>query len=80
MDQVQRGVVGHGLAVLATLLGGEQIPFKLGQLARAFERLGVHHVGHITLGVAMFLRLHVQHELRQRTVQAGHRAFHHGET
>jgi hypothetical protein len=78
-DQVQRGVVSGGFALLPALLGGEQVALKLGQLAGAAQRVGVDDVGHIALGVAVLLRLHVQHELRQRAVQAGDRPLHHGE-
>ena len=78
-DEVQGRVVRHGLAVLAALLGGEEVTLELRQLARALERVGVHGVGHVALGVAMLLRLHVQHELAQCAVQAGDGARHHGE-
>ena len=78
-DEVQRCVVGHGFAVLAALLGGKQVAFELGQLAGALERVGIHGIGHVALGVAVFLRLHVQHELAEGSVQAGNRPLHHGE-
>ena len=52
-DQVERRVVGRGLAFLAALLGGEQVALELGQLAGAAQRLGVDDVGHVALGVAV---------------------------
>ena len=76
-DQIQRGVFGFTL--LAALFGGKQVFFKLGQLPRAAQRVGVDDVGHIAFGVAVLLGLQVQHELRQRAVHAGQRAFHDGE-
>jgi hypothetical protein len=56
----------------------KQVAFELGQLPGAFQRLAVDDVGRVALGVAVLLRLHVQHELRQRAVQPG-RAPHEGE-
>ena len=69
-------MVGHGFGVLPALLRGKQVALELGQLAGALERIGVDGIGHIALGVAMLLRLHVQHELRQRPVQARQRPLH----
>jgi len=70
---------GTRLAVLAALLGGEQVGFKLGQLAGALERVRVDGIGNVALGVAMLAGLHIQHELAERAVQAGDLAFHHRE-
>jgi hypothetical protein len=36
-NEVQRRMVGHGFAVLAALLRGEQVAFELGQLAGAVQ-------------------------------------------
>ena len=47
-------------------------------MARSQQTVSIDDVGHITLGVAVLLGLHVQHELRQRAVQAGHLALEHG--
>ena len=78
-DEVQRRVVRHRLALLAALVGGKQIAFKFGQLAGAGQAVGVHDVGHVTLGIAVLLGLHVQHECAERPVQARDGTFHHGE-
>ena len=75
-DEVQRrGIV----AVLAAFFGGKQIGFKLGQLPRATQAIGIDDVGRVALGVAMLLGLHIEHELRERPVQSGDGAFEHAE-
>ena len=79
-DQVQRRMVGHWLGVLPAFVGCEQIALELGQLARALERFGVDDIGHIALGVAMLASLQVEHELRQRPVQARDLVLHDRET
>jgi hypothetical protein len=63
-----------GLAFVATPGYPEHVFLELGQLPRAFQHLAVHDVGRPALGVAVFLRLRVQHELRQRPVQPRRRA------
>jgi len=78
-DQVERLHVGHGLAFLAAFFHGKQITFKLGQLAGAAQGVGVDDVGRVALGVAVFLGLHVEHELSEGAVQPSQRAAHEGE-
>ena len=57
----------------------EQILLELRQLPGADQRLGLHQVRHVHLGVAMLARMQVQHELRQGPVQARHLRAHHHE-
>src|SRR2546423_7444164 len=57
----------------------EQILLELRQLPGADERLGLHQVRNLHLGVAMLARVQVQHELRQRAVQARELRAHHDE-
>jgi hypothetical protein len=61
---------------LAAFFRGKKVFFKLGQLAGAAQGVGVDDVGHVALGVAVLLGLHVQHELRQGAVQPGNGACH----
>ena len=78
-DQIQRGALAGGFALLAAFFGGKQIFFKLGQLAGAFEAVGIHDVRCVALGVAVLLGLHIEHELRECAVHAGNLTLHHGE-
>ena len=76
-NQIQR----RGLArILPAFVGGEQVFFKLGQLPGSAQGIGVDDVRRVALGVAVLLRLHFQHELRQRPVQPRHGALHHAES
>ena len=68
-NQVQARVVFG-----AALDHAEQVVFELRQLAGAGHRLGVDHVGHVALGVAVLGGVHVEHELRERAMQPRHRA------
>ena len=68
-DQVTRRIVG----------GGEGVFAELRQLAGTGHRLRVDKVRQVELGVAVLAGVHVQHELRQRAVQARQRAAQHGE-
>ena len=71
---------GGGNEIEALLaLHAEQIGFELRQLARALQRRCVDEVWHVQLGVAMFTRVQVEHELRERAVQPGEPAAHDGE-
>ena len=56
----------------------EQVFLELRQLPGATHRLGVHQVRHIDFGVAVFRRVHVEHELGERPVQLRQRPLHHG--
>jgi len=47
---------------------------ELGQLARAFEDFAIDDVGCVSTRCSRAPRLDVQHELRERTMQLGHRA------
>ena len=78
--QVRHRRLGGGDEVVALVAGhGELLVLELRQLPGALQRRRVHEVGHIHLLVAVFLRVYVEHELRQRPVQARHRARHHDE-
>ena len=68
------------LTVAAALARGKHVLLELGQLPRAQQRLRVDDVRRVALGVAMLARVHVQHELRERTMQAGDCAAHHRKT
>ena len=48
----------------------EHVGLELGQLRGADQRLRVDDVRRVALGVAVLARLHVEHELRERAVQA----------
>ncbi len=65
-DQVER----LRLALLPALPHREHVGLELRQLRRADERLGVDDVGRVALDVAVLARLDVEHELRERAVQA----------
>ncbi|MNT13196.1 hypothetical protein D3C72_1481570 [compost metagenome] len=77
-DQVE---VLDALAVFAADLARhlEQVFLELGQLAGAAHRGGVDHVRHVHLGVAVFLRMGVEHQLDQRAVHARQAAAQHRE-
>ena len=62
------------MGLVATAADPEHVVLELGQLPGAFEHLAVDNVGRVALGVAMLLCLHIEHELRERTVQPRHRA------
>ncbi len=73
-------MVGLVFTVLAAFFGSKQIAFKLGQLAGATQRVAIDDIRRVALGVAMLLGLHVQHQLRKRTVQARDLPLHHSKT
>ncbi len=52
----------------------EHLVLELGQLAGALEDLAVDDVRRVALGVAVLRRLHVEHELGERAMQARDRA------
>ena len=58
------------LLLVAAAQHPEHVFLELGQLAGALEDLAVDDVGRVALGVAVLVGLHVQHELRERAVQA----------
>ena len=57
----------------------EQILFKLGQLARTEQCIGIHNVGYVKLCVAVLADLHLQHEVDQCAVQPRDVALQHDE-
>ena len=65
-------------ALVAAAGNMEQIFCKFRQLACALQGGVVHDVGRVMLGVAVFQRVRIEHELRQRAVQAGDLTFHDG--
>ena len=71
------GHFGGGDQVEALLaLHAEQIRFELRQLARALQRGRADEIRHVQLGVAVLARVQVEHELRQRAMQARNAAAH----
>ncbi len=78
-DQVQRRMFGAGLGVLAALLHREQVFLELRQLPGAAQRIGVDDIRRVALGIAVLAGVRIQHELRQRPMQARDTALHHGE-
>ncbi|MOA08529.1 hypothetical protein D3C78_1283030 [compost metagenome] len=70
------GGINLGIVIAAALGHGEHVVLELGQLARAVQGGCVDAVWRIALGIAVRARLQVQHELRQRAVQAGNGAAH----
>ena len=58
----------------------EQVLGKLGQLAGAEERLGIDHERRQHFGVAVLLRVHVEHEADERALEARARAHVDGKT
>ena len=64
-NQVQRARV-----VRIAALGLEQIFFELRQLARAAQRFGFDQVRRIHLGVAVLARVQIEHERRERSLEA----------
>jgi hypothetical protein len=65
--------------VQVAVLDLEQVAAELGEAGDTVGAGPAHHVGDIDLGVAVLPRVHVEHELRQRAVQARDAAFHHRE-
>ena len=57
----------------------EQILLELRQLSGAAQRLALHQIGHVHLRVAVLLRVQIEHELPERTVQPRDLAAHHHE-
>jgi hypothetical protein len=73
-DQVQRLLVSDPSPSWPPLLTANRSASNLGSCPGAAQRRLVDDVGHIALGVAVLLRLRVEHELRERAVQPGDRA------
>lgn len=73
-DQVLRDRV-----LAAALLDAEHVVRELRQLARAVQDLGIDDVRRVRLAVAVLQRVRVDHELRERAVQACNRAAQHRE-
>ncbi len=63
----------------AALLDAEHVVRELRQLARAVQDLRVHDVRRVRFGIAVLLRVRVDHELREGAVQARDRAAQHRE-
>ena len=59
--------------------GGKQILLELGQLPGALHHLRVDQQRHVAFDVAVLAGVQVEHELRQRAVQARDAAAQHGE-
>ena len=74
----QRHLGGRDQVEIGTF-EAEQVFPELGQLPGAVQAVGIDHVGHIGLGVAVLDGVRVEHELGQRPVQARQRPAHHGE-
>ncbi len=53
----------------------EQVRGELRQLAGTEQRRIVDEIGHVRLGVAVLARVHVEHQLRDRAMQARDRAL-----
>ena len=53
----------------------EKVIGKFGQLARAEHGFIAHQERRADLGIVMLGRMHIKHELRERTLQTGQRAF-----
>jgi hypothetical protein len=68
-NQVQRGGLPGCPRLLPPFLAANRSPSNLGNCPVPRRRVGVDDVGGVTLGVAVLLGLHVEHELRQRPVQ-----------
>ena len=61
----------HPIFVRRSTLGHpEQVILEFWQLAGAHQRLAIDDIRHVTLEVAMFGRVQVEHPLRQRAVKA----------
>jgi len=79
-DQVGHRHLGGGDQVVARFAAElEQILLELGQLPGAAQAVGVDHVGHIGLGVAVLAGVGVEHELDQGPVHARQGPGHDGE-
>ena len=74
-----RNQVLRGFAFVAASGNVEQVFAEFRQLPRTVERAVVYDIGRVVFGVAVLLRVGVEHELRQCAVQAGDLAFHDGE-
>ena len=66
----QRHLGRRNQAQLVLALEREQIRGELRQLARAEQRRIVDEIRHVRLAVAVLARVHVEHELRDRAMQA----------
>ena len=70
-------VFGGRDQVQVAVLDLEQVALELGEAGDAVGAGAAHQVGHVGLGIAVLGRVHVEHELGERTVQARDTAFHH---
>jgi len=68
-DEEELGIVAHR----------EEVGLELRELAGAGERGARHEIGDVDLGIAVLAHVQVEHELRERAMQARERAVHHGE-
>ena len=68
--EIRHRIFGGRNQVQIASLELEQIVLELGEAGNAVGALGGHHVRHVDLGVAVLLRVHVEHELRERAMQA----------
>ncbi len=69
-----RDQIPASLVRCAALRRPEQILLEFRQLAGADQCVGIDQVRHIAFGVAVLARVRVEHQLRQRPVQARDRA------
>ena len=76
----QRHLGGRDQEIPAVACDREQIFLELRQLARAEQRVLVDEIRHVSLGVAVLLRMHVEHELDQRAVKPGDSAVQNDES
>ena len=67
------------LALVAATGNVKQVFAEFRQLAGAQKGAVVDDIGGVVLEIAVLQRVGVEHKLRQRAVQAGDLAFHHGE-
>ena len=59
---------------------GKLVIFEFRKLAGTAHRIGINQIRRVNLGVAMLLRMHIEHELRQRAMQPRQSAFHDDKT
>src|SRR5262245_10550323 len=62
------------IEVVVRALDFEQVLFEFRKLTGTKQTFAVHHEGRNDLGVSVFLRVNVQHEVDQRTFQSGPKA------
>ena len=57
----------------------EEVVLEFCEAGDAVGAFAAHHVRHVDLGIPVLLSVRVEHELRERAMQARQRAFHHDE-